>query len=339
MTRERLAEILGRFPSLSVAVFGDFYLDKYLIIDPALGEPSLETGLEARQVVEVRCSPGAAGTVASNLAALGVGRVLALGLIGRDGEGFELVRELKSRGIDTRGLAASDRRRTPTYMKPMAEGRELERLDMHNRTPPASALQRRLVGRLSALLPRLNGVFVADQCTVPECGVVTVGVRDEISRLAAARPATTFLADSRANIGEFRAMVLKPNLSEAAGAVGVPEPQAERAGEYGLLLAERARAGPVFVTVGGAGIVVCAEAGAVRVPTAAAEGPIDIVGAGDAGGAGLLASLCAGASPVEAAEVANLAAGVTIRKLGTTGTASPPEILDLYDASARLSPP
>jgi len=86
MDTQRLASLLAHFPALTLLVIGDYFLDRYLEIDPALAETSLETGLEAHQVVRVRCSPGAAGTVTSNLRSLGV-NVIALGVIGDDGEG------------------------------------------------------------------------------------------------------------------------------------------------------------------------------------------------------------------------------------------------------------
>ncbi|HET6325513.1 MAG TPA: carbohydrate kinase, partial [Planctomycetaceae bacterium] len=71
MKRDRLEELLARFASRRVAVMGDFFLDKYLEVDPKLAETSVETGKTANQVVEIRTSPGAAGTVVNNLAALG----------------------------------------------------------------------------------------------------------------------------------------------------------------------------------------------------------------------------------------------------------------------------
>src|SRR5512137_532700 len=89
-TESALAGYLDRLPGLAIAVVGDFFLDKYLVIDRSLSEISLETGLESYQVVAKRCSPGAAGTVTSNLRALGVGSVYAVGLTGDDGEGYEL---------------------------------------------------------------------------------------------------------------------------------------------------------------------------------------------------------------------------------------------------------
>jgi len=70
MDESRLRALLSRFDSLHALVVGDFFLDRYLVINPILSERSLETGLEARQVVEVISTPGAAGTVTSNLRGL-----------------------------------------------------------------------------------------------------------------------------------------------------------------------------------------------------------------------------------------------------------------------------
>jgi len=83
MSPERLEGLVDRFGRQRIAVLGDFFLDKYLEVDPRLAEQSLETAKIAHQVVGVRHSPGAAGTVMRNLAALGAGRLEAIGLIPR----------------------------------------------------------------------------------------------------------------------------------------------------------------------------------------------------------------------------------------------------------------
>ena len=134
MNTDRLNTLLSRFPSLTILVVGDFFLDKYLIIEHALGEISLETGLEAHQVVGVRCQPGAAGTVTNNLRAMGV-NVLAAGIVGDDGEGFELLRVLDMTGVNVDALVIRSDRFTPTYTKPMlrepdGSAHELNRLDI-----------------------------------------------------------------------------------------------------------------------------------------------------------------------------------------------------------------
>ena len=80
---------------------GDFCLDRYLEIDPARAEESIETGLEVHNVVNVRSQPGGCGTILNNLVALGCGSLLPVGFAGEDGEGYELVRALgQAQGID-----------------------------------------------------------------------------------------------------------------------------------------------------------------------------------------------------------------------------------------------
>src|SRR4029077_7594867 len=120
LTDQLLEQILLRIPSLRIGVLGDLFLDRYFDIDAQLDEPSLETGLIAYQVTQVRSQPGAAGTVINNLAALGVGRIVPIAVIGDDGEGYELRQALDElRGVDSRHLKVTRQRRTPTYTKPI----------------------------------------------------------------------------------------------------------------------------------------------------------------------------------------------------------------------------
>ncbi|MFQ5809619.1 MAG: PfkB family carbohydrate kinase [Armatimonadota bacterium] len=334
MDSARLRQILDRFPRLTIGVLGDFFLDYYLIIDPALSEVSLETGLEAYQVIERRCSPGAAGTVCNNLSALGAGTMLAIGAIGEDGNGYELKKGLVERGVNIEHLVENPELFTPTYTKPMVrEGdgteREINRQDIKNRGPLWDSVQDRIIEGLRAAVKWVDGIIIADQVQERNCGVVTDRMRDEIARLAEEHPEKVFCADSRVRIGEFRGIMLKPNRHEAAAAV-----DPEHDGDVSLALAEKCgtelvgRTGkPVFVTVGQEGIIACTDRAAVRVPAVRVTGEIDIVGAGDATMAGIVLSLCAGATPEEAALVANLVASITIQQFATTGTASREQVL------------
>ena len=113
LSSRRLAELISRFAQCRIAVMGDFFLDKYLDVDPELAEISVETGLTAHQVVKMRCAPGAAGTVVSNISALGAGQLLAIGYVGDDGEAFELRRTLTDLGFlpPTGTIACSSRAR------------------------------------------------------------------------------------------------------------------------------------------------------------------------------------------------------------------------------------
>ncbi|HEY3285291.1 MAG TPA: PfkB family carbohydrate kinase [Armatimonadota bacterium] len=334
MTRHRLEEILGALPGVSIAVVGDFFLDRYLVMDPALTEVSLETGLDAFQVVGKRNSPGAAGTVTSNLRALGVGTLLALGVVGEDGEGYDLRRGLEAGGVDATDLLTDAGLFTPTYIKPMfrhPDGSETEsnRQDIKNRTPLSPELEGHLVRRLRQITPSVDGVIIADQVQERNCGVVTDAVREELSRLGRQHPDKVFFADSRVRIGEFRDVICKPNRLEAAQAldpsVTVESPRSQ-AQALGQALFERTGR-PLYLTLSHEGMLLFTQGGCTHLPAFPVTGPTDPVGAGDSCTAGIVSALCAGATLEEAGLVGNLVASITVQKLGTTGTASPGELL------------
>ena len=160
MKRERLEELVGRFPTRRIAVFGDFFLDRYMDIDPDLAEKSVETGKTAHQVVRIRNYPGAAGTVVNNLAALKAGEIHAIGIVGDDGQGYDLKRELQRRSCRTDGLITSDDVMTPMYLKPLNNQltgleAEHERIDTKNRRAMPPELVQRALNHLEQLLPQL----------------------------------------------------------------------------------------------------------------------------------------------------------------------------------------
>ncbi|MBN1934801.1 MAG: carbohydrate kinase [Anaerolineae bacterium] len=341
MNKTRLKTLLNRFSETHILVLGDFFLDLYLDLDRALSETSLETGLEAYQVAGVRSSPGAAGTVTSNLRALGVG-VTALGVIGDDGMGYELLRGLRQWGVDTKPLLQTADRLTPTYTKPMmkeADGRihELNRLDIKNRGLLSTELEERVISQSADWIGQVDGIIVADQVQERNCGVVTDRVRAALAELALAHPGKVIAADSRARIGEFRNLIIKPNEREAVHAIRpdwVGEMDRAAVEACGRELDQR-NGRPVFLTIGAEGILVFDDQGMSHVPGIRVSGPIDIVGAGDSAMAGIVSALCAGASPAEAALVGNLVASITIQQIGVTGTATPQQVLARHQERDR----
>lgn len=332
-----LEAILERIPRLTIGIIGDLFLDRYLDLDAALTEPSLETGLDAYQVVNVRSSPGAAGTVINNLAALGVGRICPIAVLGKDGEGYELRRALRRLpAVDTQGLLFSSGRRTPTYTKPMLhrEGqppRELNRLDIKNRRPLPESQQGRIHRSLTELWPHLDALMVLDQVSEPDCGVITASVRLHLTDITATEPGKFVLADSRERIGLFRGMCLKPNRQEALRAAGLPDSEDEETLKRAAAQLARQAGGWVFCTDGARGILLTSPQGGEhairrRIPAYRVDGPIDIVGAGDSTSAGILCAMAAGATAESAAAFGNLVASITIQQLGTTGTATPEQV-------------
>lgn len=335
MTPERLRAITARYASLRLAVVGDFCLDRYLEIDPARAETSIETGLSVHNVVNVRSQPGAAGTVLNNLVALGVGTIHAVGFCGEDGEGFELKRALgRLPGVRLDHLLTTPERRTFTYCKPLIvepgkEPRELERLDSKNWTATPASVSEALARSVSTLAGVVDGVIVMDQVDLPETGVVTAPVLAAIARSTGNVPV---IADSRRGLRGYPPLIFKMNAAELASLTGSPAGSVEQVRAVAATLAQD-NARPVFITMAERGIVGALPDGAVEhVVALPLRGPIDVVGAGDSVTANLTTALAAGASLREAIELAILASSLVIHQLGTTGTANVAQITDLLPA-------
>lgn len=337
LTAEELGRILERIPYLKIGIVGDIFLDRYLDLDSALTEPSLETNLDAYQVVNVRSIPGAAGTVLNNLAALGVDRIYPIAVLGDDGEGYELRQALdRLPAVDPSGLLITSQRRTPTYTKPMLHeqgrtARELNRLDIKNRERMPEALDAQIQKNLIELWPRIDALAVLDQVSEADCGVITHQTREHLAKLAATEPGKFVLADSRDRIGLFRGVSLKPNRQEALRAVGFEADANTEMLERAAIQLARGAGRWVFCTDGARGMLLAAPqddgpSGRRRIAAFPVHGPIDIVGAGDSTSAAIICAMASGASIEAAAAFGNLVASITIQQLGTTGTATPAQI-------------
>ncbi len=332
MPPERLAELVARFPQVRVAVLGDYFLDKYVDVDPHLAEVSLETGKTAHQVVAVRHSPGAAGTVVCNLAALGAGTIETIGFTGDDGAAYELRQDLAALGCSTEHLACDPTRKTPTYLKPRDATEpglagEHSRYDTKNRDATTPATERRILQSLDAVLPQVEAVIVMDQVEQDGCGAVTPAVREALADRAERSPPIVFWADSRRRIRAFRQVIIKPNQFEAVG-IENPAPDStvpvERLAQAVAEL--RAQTGaPICATRGAEGMLI-SDPEPTLVPGVRVGGPTDPTGAGDSVTAGAVLALSAGATLAEAALVGNLVASITVQQLATTGTARPDEL-------------
>jgi bifunctional ADP-heptose synthase (sugar kinase/adenylyltransferase) len=158
---------------------------------------------------------------------------------------------------------------------------------------------------------------------VPETGVITKRVLEEVSTVTKNFPKLLIVADSRRGLRGFPPVVFKMNANELAALTGNP-PAADLETTKRITMAlARQNGRAVFTTLSERGIVGALPDGEVaQVPALPLRGPIDIVGAGDSVTANLTTALAAGANLREAMELANAAASVVVHQLGTTGTAS-----------------
>jgi len=323
-----MKDILDKAPGLAALIVGDVCLDRWCRYDPLLGEPSRETGIPRTAVTSAEVTPGAAGTVANNLAALGVGRVSVLGVIGQDGHGFELRRALQLRGIEGDLLVESAEVQTFTYTKLInhSTGKEDQpRIDFVNQSKLPGSAVRLVLDRLQGVFDQFDIVMVCDQAESGCGGVVNEAVRALIQELAPVYPDKVVMVDSRAHIADFRNVIAKPNHIEAQRALREVLGESVDQFAYGALR-EHMQSPLLLVTHGGEGVLLVTEKGERWVPTIPVENPVDICGAGDSFAAGFTVAYAATRDAARAAGFGNRVASITIMKPGT-GTASPAELL------------
>jgi rfaE bifunctional protein kinase chain/domain len=319
-------EILEAFCRLRVLVVGDVCLDRWCTYDPQLGEPSRETGIPRIGVVSTDVTPGAGGTVANNLVALGVKHVAVLGACGDDGFGYELFRAMQGRGMSTDLMVRSSTIPTFTYTK-LLNARtgveDLPRVDFIVPRDMPSEIEERTLATLEGNASDFDVILVSDQTETETGGLVTRKVRDALSAIARRQPGTVVWTDSRKRGELFRNVILKMNRDEADAAV-------LRAGVKGFEALKVATKSPVLLVTEGPEGVQVFDSAIRRVSTKHNANPVDVCGAGDSFSAGAALALCVTREAALAARIGNLVASITIMKKGT-GTASPDEVLKAED--------
>ena len=329
MKVERIREILEGIRRVKVVVMGDFCIDAYWMMDARGGEISEETGLAATAVGRHYYSLGGAANIAANLAALGPAEIRAIGVIGDDIFGRELVRQLEGLKVDTRGLVVQKEQfDTITFGKRYLEGSEEPRIDFGVFNRRSRESDDAVIAGLREALSSADVVILNQQMP----GSITNDeFIDEVNRLLDEFNEKIVLLDMRHYGHRFRNVHRRANAREAARLVGV-EPgrvdvvELEEVKKYGKELFRRS-AKPVFITRGQWGSVVCDGTGVHEVMGMQVLGKVDPVGAGDTLLSALASALATGATPVEAATFANFAATVTVQKIFQTGTASSEEVL------------
>ena len=332
LTQRDVVSTLANLSKVSVAVIGDFCLDIYWVIDRVASETSIETGLKTEPVRLQRYSPGGAGNVVMNLVALGVQQVYAVGVLGQDPFGGELKRLLDSSVINSSGLISQNEGwATHTYLKPCADGQELNRIDLGNFNCLSKAAEDELFAKFEGILAKVSVVLINHQVTASIHD--SESFRKRLEQVINAHPELTFILDSRGYHEAYPKAIHKLNEREVMRACGKPlgnedDVSLEELIQQAQLLYQR-WSSPLVVTRGARGCVVVSDADPCQIFGIQLPGRLDPVGAGDTFSSALAATISTGANLSAAASVANIAAAVTAQKLFQTGTASPDEILEL----------
>ncbi len=329
MDTARLMQVVPRFARQRLLVAGDVVLDEYLI--GRAERLSREAPIPVLELVERKTIPGGAANPAMNVKALG-GEASLVGLVGEDAAAKELVARLRAAGIDASGIIKDARRRTTQKTRIVAQEsfrfpQQLARLDRVDRLSPDDEIEEKIILQLKIGAPVASAVLLSDYRN----GMLTRSVVE--AAIAVAHEAGILLAvDSQGNLDKYRGCdVIRANDRDTADFLNRPlETDADFAAATADLL-DTLDARAVVIGRGADGVSLRGRNTPYHhFPAANPEEVFDVTGAGDTSVAVLALGIVSGLDLAQAAFLANIAAGLVVRKLGNA-TVSPDELMQAVE--------
>ena len=324
LTKNRVTEILHALRERNIVVLGDVMLDEFVWGDVTRISPEAPV-----PVVDVRRESihlGGAANVLANLIALGA-RGSVVGVVGNDDAGKRLRNGLRELGADANDkLIVDDMRPSTIKTRIIAHSQLVVRADRESRIPVNSQIEEQIVSRLKEALPEADAFVVSDY----DKGVVTARILGEILPFAYER--VPVLVDPKLRNFNFYhpATLVTPNHHEALRMSDTEDHSDDGSHHAASVIQKKLGCDAVLITRGDRGMMLLEREGEpVYVNTAARE-VYDVTGAGDTVIAALAGALSTGASMLEAAALANHAAGIVVGKVGTA-TATADELIATFD--------
>ena len=311
---QELKKYISKFPSLRVAVIGDFIADEFIYGETSRisrEAPVIVLDFQDRSLI-----PGGGGNAAMNAASLS-SSVFAVGVVGMDSEGEELKNKMSSHNINVDCLIVDKETVTPTKKRILAGGKnttrqQVIRVDNEKIRNFSKHMESQLVGSLENLCREgINAVIVSDY----GLGVVTEKIRNLVREISNNLIVTV---DSRWSCQKFKGITaITPNEEEVEEAIGF-YPNDKNIDKAGDELLDMTDAKAVLITRGKKGMSVFQKKNSrIDVPIFGSDQVADVTGAGDTVISAFTLSLASGADFQEAAEIASVAAGIVVMKMGT----------------------
>ncbi len=327
MIKTQLKALADRFDEARLLVVGDMMLDRF--IWGKVSRISPEAPVPVVQVSKESSHLGGAANVVANIRSLG-GQATTVGVIGDDEAGRVLADGFRLIQADTDGLIVDASQVTTQKTRIIAHHQQVVRVDREVHRAVTGVLLSQLEARLADLLPGVSGVIVSDYGK----GVVSEELLLALKRIAGVHPISVDPKDQ--NFPHYTDMeLIKPNQLEAERLTGITITDDVSLREAGRSIFDRLRCNHLLITRGEAGMALFEDRESLTlIPTRARE-VYDVSGAGDTVMATYTMARSVGATPVQAALLANLAAGVVVAKLGTASltVAELKEAIDDQDES------
>jgi D-beta-D-heptose 7-phosphate kinase/D-beta-D-heptose 1-phosphate adenosyltransferase len=304
----KLAGTLSHFQSFTALVVGDFMLDTYTT--GRVKRISPEAPVPVMEVQRIESRPGGAGNVVLSLIALGA-KVIPFGRIGADNEGMQLQQSLTRDGVDLQALLVEDDYQTPIKNRLIADSQQLLRVDLEVIRPISASFEEKIIDQLRQLIPQAKVIALSDYGK----GFLTPSLIARIISLAKSAKIPIIVDPKGADFRKYKgATVLKPNQS-AAYAAAQMEPDASLDAVAERIL-EISDVDLLLITRSEAGISLFDRQLTRRDFPVRSREVKDVTGAGDTVLAVLSAALANRLDVSFAAQLANIAAGIAIERLG-----------------------
>ncbi len=331
--RDRLLALIDGLAKVRVLCFVDLVADEYIY--GQISRVSREAPVLILDYDDTRVVPGGGGNAVNNVAALG-GRAIAVGIVGKDQAGREVLASLRKANVnvDVSAVRRDGAYRTPVKTRILAGGihaakQQVVRIDRKTRVRPTKDIARHLDSALKKFLPKADVVMVSDY----DYGLITPEFGNALARRAASMRKPAVL-DSRYSILSYTGFTsATPNEPEVEAAlevrIGHDAATLERSGRR---LLKKLRAESLLMTRGKDGMALFERRRPTRhIPIFGTDAIADVTGAGDTVISAYTLALGAGASFTEAAMLANYAGGIVVMKRGTA-TVSCQELADAVRA-------
>ncbi len=306
----RAHQILDAARGKRIAVVGDFMLDRHLY--GSVRRISPEAPVPVVEIEDERSALGGAGNVVQNLAALGA-IPIAFGVVGDDPAGKILSKLLDDSGCGLAGMITATGRRTSEKTRIIAHDQHVVRADRESTDLLSHSDEDKLIIALRSIVKSLDALICQDY----NKGVLTDRVIGEVVELCAASALPVSVDPKFDHFWSYRGCSLfKPNVRELESALGRRLREEQDLTEAANAVFEKLQPRRVLITRGEKGMALYSNDGSIdRIPTRAKQ-VHDVSGAGDTVIATFVTAECGGANAREAAELANLAAGLVCEEVG-----------------------
>lgn len=332
MDIERLKEIINLFENKKIAVVGDLMLDVYIWGKATRISP--EAPVPVVRVTRKTACLGGAANVMRNVVTLG-GQVKAFGVVGNDADGGEVKDMLAGYGIESKSVYTDLQRKTTQKQRVIAGTQQLLRIDYEDTDPVDGKFRASIVSDLLELIESsaIDAVIFEDYGK----GMLNEEMLNAAVKAAARKGIVTSLDPKPGHLMNVKGLtVIKPNRSEAFAMAGkfakdgsVPVDEDEDLKAVAATLMAEWEPVYLLISLAAQGMALFRkDTPMVVIPTRARE-VFDVSGAGDTVISAFTLALTAGASCIEAAEIANHAAGIVVGKVGTV-TVSADELKESF---------